>query len=234
MPAILKPLRGPRGYRTRLKPSERDAALAAGRDLYARTARRLGLWSRVRRGTATDADRRRIVERLSLDARHEVAGLAGRLLDGSLGRDAWHRRTRELLPARYYAGVLAALGSQFSDDDWAFALSEVARQLAYLKRFNIELGTGEQAFDGRVWTRADHYGAAVWATAQNALLRRAIADGYTQARRVLGPADHCTGHGGLLGCIEQARLGWRPIKAVRPIGDSPCYSRCHCRFEVRK
>jgi hypothetical protein len=79
---------GPRAYRVALRPAERDPALAAGLDLARRTARRLNLWGAVKAGTATDADRRRIVERLSLDARHEVRGLSDRLLAGEIGRDA--------------------------------------------------------------------------------------------------------------------------------------------------
>jgi hypothetical protein len=232
-----RPPLGPWAYRVNLRPAERDPALAAGLDLARRTARRLNLWGAVKAGTATDADRRRIVERLSLDARYEVRGLSDRLLAGEIGRDAWHRRMRDLLPERLYGGMAAALGGQaadLDDGDRQWAEAEVRRQFGYLKRFATDLGTGDQPFDGRVRIRADQYGAAVWAAAQNVMLQRAIRDGDDEGRRVLGVADHCRNHGELMGCVEQAALGWQPIRDIKPIGDSPCHSRCHCRLETRK
>lgn len=224
----------PRGYRVALTTEERDPALREGLDLARTTARRLGLWSRYRSGEATDAQRRRMTERISLDARRQVGILADRFLAGTIGRLTWQDRMRDLVVPRLYAGVAAMLGGSLSDADRAWAEAEVRRQLGYLKRFGTEIGTGDQSFDGTIRNRADHYGAAVWVAGQGALLRRAIEeDEATEARRVLGVADHCRSHGGLTGCIEQAALGWQPIEEVNPIGDSPCRSRCHCHLVFR-
>jgi Intein splicing domain len=213
MPPTTTP-RGPRGYRVALTTAERDPALAAGLDLARTTARRLGLWSRVKAGTATDAQRRGIVGRISLDARHQTRVLAEKFLTGEVSRGAWHDRMRALVLPRLYAGIAAGLGGPLTDADRVWADAEVRRHVGYLKRFATKIGTGDQAFDGTVRTRADQYGAAVWAAAQGAILHRAITDGHTQALRVLGVADHCF----IAGTSVETDQGSLPIELIR-VGD---------------
>lgn len=219
---------GPRGYRTALRHADRDPALRAARDLHAATARRLGLRATVRAGKATAADRRAILERLSLDARHETRALTGRLLDGSLGRPAWVARMRSLVVPRLYAGAMAALGGELTDADRAWIEAEARRQLAYLKRFGVDMATGAQPHDGRALVRADQYGAAVWVAGQNVLVRRAIEDGFAEYRAVLGARESCRG------CLDRAVAGWQPIGTLKPLGDSPCRSFCHCNWDFRR
>lgn len=223
----------PRGYRVALSTAERDADLKRGLQIARTAAGRLGLSYPFRRHRTTDAQDRRIVERLSLDARHATLALADRLLAGELSRDAWHDRMRTLIAPRIYAGIAGALGPDLSDADQAWAQAEVRKQLGFLKRFRVEIGTSDQSIDGTLRTRAELYGSAVWSASQGALQRRASEEGKTEARRVLGVADHCRTHGHLIGCIEQAKIGWQPIQLVKPIGESPCRSRCHCHIEYR-
>lgn len=56
----------------------------------------------------------------------------------------------------------------------------------------------------------------------------AIRDGYTEARRVLGLAEHC------LECAIMASQGWKPIREIAPIGERcSCRSNCKCSIEYR-
>jgi hypothetical protein len=220
-------LTAPHGYRVRPKSTETDAAIAEAARLIATTARRERLWGRLRSGKATTADRQRLVTRLSLDARHEIAAVTARLIDGSLSRPAWEARVRAVIAPRLYAGILASIDSPTAED-MAEAHAVVAAHLGYLKRFRTDLATGQQALDGRARTRADLYGAAVWTEGQNAEVRHRKRNGFTQYRARLGPADHCKG------CLDRAAKGWQKIGTLPPLGDSPCRSRCHCRWNFRK
>jgi len=56
----------------------------------------------------------------------------------------------------------------------------------------------------------------------------AIRDGYTEARRVLGLAEHC------LECVIMAGQGWKPIQEITPIGERcSCRSNCKCSIKYR-
>jgi hypothetical protein len=223
-------LRGPRGYAVRTPDDVRQAALDAATGLVQRTATRARVWTRYRAGRPTAADRTAILERLSLDARHALAPLSDRLLDGSLTRVTWEGRVRDVIVPRLYAGMLAGTGRrEFTPRMRAWADAEVDRQLSYLRRFRTEIGTADQPFNGTVRTRADQYGAAVWTAGQNVQVIKAIDDGFTERKAVLGRADHCSG------CRSRAALGWRSIDdpEVTMLGDSLCRNRCHCSWSFR-
>lgn len=223
----------PAGYRVSLSSKETKSDLESGLKIARTVAGRLGLGYQFRSDQVTEAESRRIVERISLDARHATNALADRFLAGELSRDEWYKRMRALIVPRFYAGIFSALGPALSEADRAWAQAEVRRQLGHLKKFRTEIGTGDQPLDGTIRMRSELYGAATWSAAQNSLLRRAMEQGKTEARRVLGIADHCRTTNHLIGCIEQAELGWQPIDRVKPIGVSPCRSRCHCHIDYR-
>jgi hypothetical protein len=223
-------LRGPRGYAVRTPADVRQAALDAATALVQRTATRARVWTRYRAGRPTAADRTAILERLSLDARHDISGITNRLLDGSLTRVAWEGRVRDTIVPRLYAGMLAGTSRrEFTPRTRAWADAEVDRHLAYLRRFRTEIGTADQPLNGTIRTRADQYGGAVWTAGQNVQVIQAIDDGYTERKAVLGRADHCSG------CRSRADLGWRSIDdpSVTMLGDSPCRNRCHCSWSFR-
>jgi hypothetical protein len=223
--------RGPRGYAVRTSVDTRQAALDAAAALVQRTATRARVWTRYRDGRTTAADRTKILERISFDARHDIAGITNRLLDGSLTRTAWESRVSDVIAPRLYAGMLAGLGHrEFTPTLRKWADAEVDRQLAYLRRFRTNIGTSDQPFNGTIRTRADLYGGAVWTAGQNIQVTQAIEDGYTERHAVLGSADHCPD------CRARAGLGWRPIgdPDVKPMGQSRCKTRCHCSWRFRK
>jgi hypothetical protein len=228
--------RGPRGYAVRTSVDTRQAALDAATALVQRTATRARVWTRYRDGRTTAADRTKILERISFDARHDIAGITNRLLDGSLARTSWESRVSDVIAPRLYAGMLSGTGlREFTPTLRKWADAEVDRQLAYLRRFRMDIAAGNQPFNGTIRTRADLYGGAVWAAGQNIQVTKAIEDGYTERIAMLGFADHCRTRGGRMGCVERAALGWRPIgdRDVKLIGDSPCGSRCHCYWSFR-
>jgi len=58
--------------------------------------------------------------------------------------------------------------------------------------------------------------------------------GWTEERRRLGIADHCSGEGATPGCIELAGASWRPIGTLPKIGEALCKTNCKCSFQYRR
>lgn len=61
-----------------------------------------------------------------------------------------------------------------------------------------------------------------------------IIAGYTKARRVLTPAEHCRSRKGVQGCLEAAAWGWVDIRKIPPIGTLVCRQFCKCYIIYRR
>lgn len=85
--------------------------------------------------------------------------------------------------------------------------------------------------------RGKTYIRAAYATYQLLNQRAHILAGFTEAKRVLTPAEHCRNKlvsGKLVeGCLEAARRGWMPIREVPPIGTLVCVQFCKCYIIYR-
>lgn len=169
--------------------------------------------------------------------RHAEAFLAGvrpgvesKALSGSV-RDrarAFFGRARKFLRSAILAGALTLFGPGPLDDRTLAGVDrQVSAQVAYLDAFEAATLDGTQPIDGTAASRAELYGGQVWGSALN-LQRERMEGTAKEERRVhRGPDVPCAT------CREQVGLGWVPYGTLRPLGDSPCRTNCHCVFEFR-
>jgi hypothetical protein len=107
------------------------------------------------------------------------------------------------------------------------------RDLTAIKRFKYSQAKGllsKLQADGRI--RA--YIRSLHVTYHLLSQRMHILAGYTEARRILTPAEHCRTKGHLEGCFEAAARGWMPIREMPPIGTLVCMQFCKCWILYRK
>lgn len=219
----------PRLGRVNLARQEQDAAAARGQQLIEQAARQARVWGVYKaRGVTPEVARRKVLLRLRLDAQKQTRAITARLLRGELTRDAWQRQMRAVLIPSHYAAALAGTGlTKFDARTLAAAQSSTRTQLGYLARFKAEIGTGQQASNGTLLSRADLYGAAVWTTGQAVRADQARAEGHREEIGVLGKHDSCES------CLDRESKGWQPIGTLLPIGAGLCRSRCGCHMEYR-
>jgi hypothetical protein len=164
-----------------------------------------------------------------------MRGLSQQLLDGGLSVPEWQiAMEREIRTIHTASGAAARGGwAQMSQADWGFVGSQIKKQYAYLDRFAAQVASGRQKLNGSLLTRAGLYAESGRGTFEEMGRRMARHKGKRQERRILAPVEHCQTRGELLGCQELADLGWQAIGTLPPIGESPCFTHCHSRFEFR-
>jgi hypothetical protein len=188
----------------------------------------LGLLGRWRSGTLTEGQARTLATALVLDGREELAGLTRLLVDGRTRLAAWHRQMRAAVLVRDYAATLALLETEDPGAAEREDLRRAAnRQMGFLARFKDQVQSGDQILDGTAPARAARYGSAAWGVGMGVWLRMQVREGATEAMRVLGISDHCSG------CLSEASRGWHPIGTVTPVGATECGALCHCHIITR-
>jgi len=186
----------------------------------------------------TDKQLRQYVNNISTQASLEMRKNTQQLIAGIIIASVWYSRMQNLMETLYRTIWLVSIGGFLFDDDlqrnlfYLFVLS----QFRWLDNFYTQILSELQPLDGRAIERAGMYGTYGNGLFQNILLNNALAEGKTQARRVLGKNEnHCTDNkdGSRRGCIELAKEGWVNIRSMIPIGDAVCYSHCHCHILYR-
>lgn len=137
--------------------------------------------------------------------------------------------------AQISAGLVANGAASQSTEDEENNISELLLLLLLLLRsFALEIFSGKQAINGRLFLRSDLYARAARDTFEE--VRRfgmASSFGAVEERRRLGRAEHCHSDGDLEGCVELHDLGWSPINTLPRLGATPCRTNCKCRFDYR-
>lgn len=141
--------------------------------------------------------------------------------------ESFFKRAGKLIRNAVLAGWVAVMGPGELNPVMAQAVSEqVQVQHTFLGAFKQEIMEEEKKL---LPARAEQYGDSVWGATHNAIRKVIARTGvFHFERRVhLGPetADDPCGI-----CRSQRNKGIVPIGTLLPIGDSPCKSRCHCRF----
>jgi hypothetical protein len=157
--------------------------------------------------------------------------LAEQLISGNVSLAEWQSGMMENIKLVHTASSAAANGgwAQMSQSDWGFVGQEIRVQYDYLRNFAEQIASGEQQLNGQVLVRANMYGDAGRGSFEAMRTRyEKLNNGMTEARRVLGAADHCPD------CLAYAADGWMPIDDVPAIGDSVCLTNCHCEIEYRR
>ena len=159
----------------------------------------------------------------------KVRDIAQRLIDGSINLAEWQIQTTSLLKTLYVAVGIAACGGfeNTSNADLGYLGSLIKKQYEFLRNFANDIKQGRQALDGTLLARAELYTQAARGIYSAMVTRAAKMGGMTEAKRLLGPADHCST------CLSQAAKGWQNIDNVLPIGDAECLSNCRCDLVFR-
>jgi len=157
--------------------------------------------------------------------------LAQALKEGLISLGEWTSQMRALIVQEQDTAMMLIKGGRefVTFADWGYVGSEVKKQYAFLDNFAKDIADNPQKWlTGRLDNRMNLYRESGYAALERFERREKINDGFTEERRVLGAADHCTG------CLAQASLGWQPIGTLDEIGAEECSQNCKCEFEYRK
>ncbi len=172
------------------------------------------------------------VERFSNGIKAEMTALALRLKKNKISLQEWYDEQARLMKLSYYTAANVARGQEpnhlMTAAEIAFLLWLLSSQFDYLNEFAEEIAAGKVDLEsGRFTQRAGMYGASVFSVFQNWRLWGAQNVGYTEARRLLSPAEHCSE------CLELAAAGWMPISKMIPLGQTTCLGNCKCIMQYR-
>lgn len=148
------------------------------------------------------------------------------LRDGEIDTAAWHSMMAEEVKLAHTTAAAAAFPDhdELPEDDAQELAGLIQTQLEFLHAWAQELQSNPQSASP---VRATMYAGALRGTHAHFINRHARSQGFTHERRVLHPAEHCSG------CVALAAQGWQPIGTLPPIGSQQCLTNCKCRFEYR-
>ena len=174
------------------------------------------------------AEVRAALERRIADATTRARTLGTAYREGRVSLAAWEIGVRAELKTLHTMSALAAKGgrSQMTNAEQLAVARTLKAQYRFLRRFADELAAGAP-FDGREMRRLDLYVRAARATYQDTRRRDMEARGFTEARSVLHPGEHCQQ------CIDEAAKGYRDPAEIVPIGARTCLHNCKCSLELR-
>ena len=138
----------------------------------------------------------------------------------------WERTMMAEIKTLHIASVASAKGgwAQITQADWVFISEEIRIQYEYLRNFSAELYSGKQKINGAFYIRTKLYSQAGRGTFEDTRRRVFKSKDFDMEMRVLGVADHCPG------CLQQAKLKWKPLGSLHSIGEEECTTNCHCYF----
>ena len=167
---------------------------------------------------------------IALDrSRNEVARLSRELVNGRLSLADWQVQVARELKSMHLASAALAKGgwAQMTQSDFGKVGATCKREYQYLATFAAQVKSGEQRLDGSLVARANLYAQAPRGTYHAIEERGMQAQGKTEYRNILGPADHCEG------CLAETAKGWVLIGELTPIGQRLCLSNCRCGITYR-
>lgn len=177
---------------------------------------------------ATPANEPAFVARRAAD---EFGGEVRRALRGDVSLSRWQLRTArdvaDLHLAAAYRGAgeeLDAAAELVNAPPWQAHLRYV---LGRLNRFAAQMAAGQVVEPEGAARRAGLYAESAIPPYWQGATALAVARGLTEARRILGVAEHCAG------CVREAGRDWHPIPTLAPIGSQECGQSCKCRVIFR-
>lgn len=166
--------------------------------------------------------------------------LAQLVSSGAISPADWRTAMRQEIKDNYVTQYLAGIGGRdvMKPADWGSIGGLVGDQYRYLENFYAQVAAGELS-EAQIYARSRMYINSSRDAYERALGRASIAQGYTEHRWVMAPAEHCDD------CIALASLGWIPITesfvspssgaATTPgAGDTLCLTNCKCHIEYRE
>lgn len=163
--------------------------------------------------------------------------LGQQLKDGLISIPEWQAGMREYIKSETNTAMILQRGGRefVTQADWGYSGSEIKRQYEYLDKFAQDVADDPAKWlTGRLDNRVRQYKQTGYSALEDFKKRDMKKSGFTEERRKLGVADHCSGEGDTPGCIEIAGMGWRPIGTLPKIGAALCGNNCKCSFEYRR
>lgn len=167
---------------------------------------------------------------IALDrSRNEVARVSRELVNGRLSLADWQLQVAREIKNMHLAGAALAKGgwAQMTASDFGRVGAICKREYGFLATFAQQIKSGEQRLDGSLVARANLYAQAPRGTYHAIEERGMMAQGKTECRNELGPADHCEG------CLAETAKGWVIIGELTPIGSRQCLANCRCSLSYR-
>jgi len=165
----------------------------------------------------------------------ELREITNRFINGQINGQEWYDESARVMKLSYRAAVDIARGDngEMDDNDNEEWLALALLLLLLLNRTAEALEKGTLVLDGRLMNIAGLRGGGVRSIFEN--FRNVVArqTGYTEARRVLGVAEHCERSADRPGCVELAARGWVPIWTMVPLGGATCRDNCKCTVQYR-
>lgn len=174
------------------------------------------------------ADIRAAVDAVANDTKARLRELAQRHIDNKMTFPAWATESEELIRKSLIAsGQIAAGGrAQMTPTLNGRLGARVKFHLDKFREFGLERERGEVS-DAEMLTRTEMYGDAgvnVYETLRQGVM---IDAGFTEAKNILGEANHCAE------CPALSAAGWMPIADMKPVGSRACMSRDRCTVIYR-
>lgn len=175
------------------------------------------------------------VNRYVMGIQQEQREITRRLISEEITSQQWYEESARMLKLSTRAVTDVARGTDepMTDEERARLLLLLLLLFRKLNRTAEALNSGSISLDGNLLTSAGLRGATPRASYENWRVTEHQARGYTEARRVLGVAEHCERSGDRPGCVELAALGWVQIERLIAIGEATCREHCKCTVEYR-
>lgn len=166
---------------------------------------------------------------------HAQRDLAQSLINEHTDVQEWYDDTTRLMKYSYRVVTDVAMGSSgiLNDLQEREYLRVIEEETSKFNLYARQVANGSVPIDGRLLNAACSLGRRLNRIFENLRLWQAQRNGNTQARRRLSAAEHCRDSEQRYGCIRLARMGWRPIYDITPIGDATCWDGCLCEMEYR-
>jgi hypothetical protein len=144
----------------------------------------------------------------------------------------WQDEMEKLVQNGHYIFAAFALGGLGVAINNAIVNRKIERDTNALARFAAALRAKQVPSLPLANNRGRTYLRSIYTTFWILDHRMHVEAGYTEAKRVLTPAEHChnrLGPGGVQeGCYEAALRSWMPIAEMPPIGTLVCGQFCKC------
>jgi hypothetical protein len=215
-------------------PRALAAGLAAGGGRYLYLTQR-GRFYDLRRRRDVDPRAVRLLldkalDRASQGARNQVLQLRG-AQKPKIDLPTWEVEMRRAVKSSTVAARVTGAGGVKRTHLEALERMQatVLEQAKFLRRFALQIETGEQPLDGRAQARAASYIQSARSAHMEARQEVAVAIGYDEQRNLRYAGDSCDG------CVAMEKLGWISISDPRwvPIGRRNCLGNCRCSVAFR-
>jgi hypothetical protein len=162
-----------------------------------------------------------------VNARIEIETISEQMARGEIEIGEWQERMGQAVKNLDLATMAAGKGgvAQLTQRDYGLAGQRLRFDYERLELFARDVESG-RIKGNRIVERAKLYANRRNGVYENTR-RDAAQEVFSQERRTLGDAEHCSV------CVEEAAKGWVEIGTLRKIGDSPCRMNCRCSFRFR-